>query len=106
MKASVHKTSLTPPLFTEVSVRSCICVLGVSVFLLSIGNVLTVWYCFRCITQYTLNNNGRENTNTMSVYTNMNHSSGRHESLFEIFSYFCVQPKPKRPNVLCTITLF
>ena len=49
-------TSLTPPLFIEVSVpsqeseRSCICVLGVSILLLSMifildfGLVATVWY--------------------------------------------------------------
>jgi hypothetical protein len=53
-----HKTSLTPPLFIEVSVssheteQSCICVLGVSIFSLStifllyVGIVPTVWYIF------------------------------------------------------------
>ena len=87
-EVSAHKTGLTPLLFTEMYVRSCIYVLGVSVFLLSIGNVFTVWYLFRCITQYTLNNNDRENTYTMSVHNNMN--LWQTWNLFKIFSYFCV----------------
>jgi hypothetical protein len=56
VKARAHRTSLTLPLFNEVSVpseeseRSCICVLEVSIFslstilLLDFVTVLTMWY--------------------------------------------------------------
>ena len=48
--AWVHKASLTPPLYIEVSVRSCLCVLRVSIlplstiFLFEFVTVLTVLY--------------------------------------------------------------